>query len=277
MTERERMDGFLFEELKGGNTRAFDKMFNDHFKAMFMNQFSVVFISLTIIGFLASAQDNKTSPDITWKQPKLNILTIGDSNGAADFGWPQQLRKLLPSSTVINKSISGNTIGFDNLDQEKLNTLKNIERYLDEAYQELTLPHNFDAILINLGTNDTKCIFEHRQKEVPSNMVLLIQKIRKYMTDNQKICPPICIITPSPMDEQKVNKEKYGGGDQRIQKNNQKLKKIAAKNQIGFVDTYTLLKPGFSQRTEDGVHLNEKTQFLMASEIVSYLKLRNQY
>jgi lysophospholipase L1-like esterase len=141
----------------------------------------------------------------------------------------------------------------------------------------LTLPHNFDAILINLGTNDTKCIFEHRQKEVPSNMVLLIQKIRKYMTDNQKICPPICIITPSPMDEQKVNKEKYGGGDQRIQKNNQKLKKIAAKNQIGFVDTYTLLKPGFSQRTEDGVHLNEKTQFLMASEIVSYLKLRNQY
>jgi lysophospholipase L1-like esterase len=277
MTERERMDGFLFEELKGGNTRAFDKMFNDHFKAMFMNQFSVVFISLTIIGFLASAQDNNTSPDITWKQSKLNILTIGDSNGAADFGWPQQLRKLLPSSTVINKSISGNTIGFDNLDQEKLNTLKNIERYLDEAYQELTLPHNFDAILINLGTNDTKCIFEHRQKEVPSNMVLLIQKIRKYMTDNQKICPPICIITPSPMDEQKVNKEKYGGGDQRIQKNNQKLKKIAAKNQIGFVDTYTLLKPGFSQRTEDGVHLNEKTQFLMASEIVSYLKLRNQY
>jgi lysophospholipase L1-like esterase len=277
MTERERMDGFLFEELKCGNSRAFDKMFKDHFKAMFMNQFSLVFISLTIIGFLASAQDIKPSPDITWKQPKLNILTLGDSNGAADFGWPQQLRKLLPSSTVINKSISGNTIGFDNLNQEKLNTLKNITRYLDEAYRELTPQNNFDAILINLGTNDTKCIFEHRQKEVPSNMVLLMQKIRKYMTDNQKICPSICIITPSPMDEQKVNKEKYSGGDQRIQKNNQKFKKIAAKNQTGFLDTYTHLKPGFKQKTEDGVHLNEKTQVQMASEIVNYLKLRNQH
>jgi len=30
MTEKERMDSFLFEELKNGNSRAFDKIFNDH-------------------------------------------------------------------------------------------------------------------------------------------------------------------------------------------------------------------------------------------------------
>ena len=32
MTERERMDSFLFEEFKSGNSRAFDKIFNDHYQ-----------------------------------------------------------------------------------------------------------------------------------------------------------------------------------------------------------------------------------------------------
>ena len=66
----------------------------------------------------------------------LHILTIGDSNGTFDYSWPQQLKKLLPFSTIINKSVSGNTIGFDNLGRMELNTLKNINRYLDEAFKE---------------------------------------------------------------------------------------------------------------------------------------------
>ncbi|HRQ29860.1 MAG TPA: prolyl oligopeptidase family serine peptidase, partial [Saprospiraceae bacterium] len=52
---------------------------------------------------------------------KMNILTIGDSNGASEYGWPVQLKKLMPFSNIINVSIAGNTIGFDNLGQEKLN------------------------------------------------------------------------------------------------------------------------------------------------------------
>ncbi|MGB3004957.1 MAG: hypothetical protein WBC06_00490, partial [Chitinophagaceae bacterium] len=67
----------------------------------------------------------------------LHILTIGDSNGAFDYGWPEQMKKLLPFSTIINKSIAGNTIGFDNLDQPKLNTLTNLNQYLDAAFSKL--------------------------------------------------------------------------------------------------------------------------------------------
>jgi lysophospholipase L1-like esterase len=202
---------------------------------------------------------------------KLTILTIGDSNGAAETGWPNQLKKLFPFSTIINKSISGNTIGFDNLAQEKLNSIKNIDRYLDEAYIELGQKNEFDVILIGLGTNDTKKVFEKRQKEVAENLSVLVQKVKQLVSKNQTKIPEIVIISPSPMDELKVNQEKYGGGDLRIQKNNQQFKKVAIKNQVDFLDTYTALKKEISEKTIDGVHLNEKAQFEMASEIANYI------
>lgn len=42
MNERVRLDGFLFEELKAGNTRAFDKIFNDHYPNLCRFAYSVV-------------------------------------------------------------------------------------------------------------------------------------------------------------------------------------------------------------------------------------------
>lgn len=205
-------------------------------------------------------------------QKKLNILTIGDSNGALANGWPTQLKNLLPDATLINKSISGNTIGFDNLDQVKLNTLKNIDRYLGEAFKELGDGKKFDFIIMVLGTNDTKTVFENRQKEVPENMSLLIHKIKDFLTSHNMKVPEICIVTPSPMDEEKADKVKYGGGDGRIQKNNIELKRVAKENKIDFLDTYSVLKPGLSQNTLDGVHLVEKAQLQVATEIVKYIK-----
>jgi lysophospholipase L1-like esterase len=205
-------------------------------------------------------------------QKKLNILTIGDSNGALAYGWPTQIKNLLPDATIVNKSISGNTIGFDNNDQIKLNTLKNIDRYLEEAFKELGAGNKFDFVVMVLGTNDTKKVFENRQKEVPENMVLLIHKIKDYMTSHNMILPKICIITPPPMDEEKADKVKYGGGDGRIQKNNTEFKKVAKENNIDFLDTYSVLKKDFSEKTLDGVHLVEKAQLQVATEIVNYIK-----
>lgn len=201
----------------------------------------------------------------------LNVLTIGDSNGAFDFGWPQQMTKLLPFSTVINKSISGNTIGFDNFDQPRLNTLTNINFYLDSAYYKLPENAELDYIIINIGTNDTKAIFKDRQKEVIANMTILLQKINAYLKDHNKRQPHICIISPSPMDETKIDQVKYGGGDLRIQKNNKLFKKNATANGVDFLNTYDLLKNNFTAKTTDGIHLNEKTQFELATYILSYI------
>ncbi|MFT3846556.1 MAG: GDSL-type esterase/lipase family protein [Lacibacter sp.] len=201
----------------------------------------------------------------------LNILTIGDSNGAFDFGWPQQMKKLLPYATLINQSISGNTIGFDNLDQPKLNTLTSINRYLDSAYSKLPANAELDFIIINIGTNDTKTIFKDRQKEVPANMTALLKKMNAYLREHNKKQPHICIITPSPMNETKIDQVKYGGGDLRIQKNNKQFKKIAETNRVYFLNTYDRLKENFESKTTDGIHLNGKTQFELATYILSFI------
>ncbi len=201
----------------------------------------------------------------------LNILTIGDSNGAFDFGWPQQMAKLLPYSVVINKSVSGNTIGFDNLDQTKLNTIKNINQYLDDAYERIGAGGELDYIFLNIGTNDTKTIFKDRQKEVPANLDVLLKKISSYIKEHNKQLPVICVITPSPIDETKIDRVKYGGGDARIQKNNKQFKKVAAANHVDFLDSYILLNEDFATKTTDGIHLNEKTQFQLASVILAYI------
>jgi len=42
MIEKERIDGFLFEELKNGNARAFDKIFNDHYQNLCRFAYSFV-------------------------------------------------------------------------------------------------------------------------------------------------------------------------------------------------------------------------------------------
>jgi RNA polymerase sigma-70 factor (ECF subfamily) len=42
MSEREQIDSFLFAELKAGNQRAFDKIFNDHYQNLCRFAYSVV-------------------------------------------------------------------------------------------------------------------------------------------------------------------------------------------------------------------------------------------
>ncbi|MDF9798261.1 pimeloyl-ACP methyl ester carboxylesterase [Catalinimonas alkaloidigena] len=127
---------------------------------------------------------------------KFNILTIGDSNGATESGWPEQMKKLLPYARVINTSVSGNTIGFDNLGRENLNTLKNIEAYLQHATDSLA-EEKLDYIILGLGTNDTKKVFADRQDEVIKNMESLVQKIKAFPAFKNHT-PNILILTPPP-------------------------------------------------------------------------------
>ncbi len=239
--------------------------FDINFNFLSMNKLALLLIVCTLFCF------QNTGKCETPQSSELKIMTIGDSNGTFEYSWPKQLAKLIPNSTIVNRSISGNTIGFDNNGREDLNTLKNILRYLDEAYQEIGSNNNFDYILINLGTNDTKVVFNERQDEVYANFVTLIGAIKKYLTKNQKSGTKIGFITPAPMDEEKAKKEKYGGGDERIQKNNEHFKLLAAKHDVLFINTYDALKVDFSSKTSDGVHLNESAQLQMAEEIVKQL------
>lgn len=192
-----------------------------------------------------------------------NILVIGDSNGKLEKGWVNQLQKLRFEDRIFNTSISGNTIGFNNLGYASLNTLRSIDSYLDDAGKNLVKP---DAIVIMLGTNDCKAVFKDSLKLVPKNMRTLISKIKKHPV-YQKFKPILYIVSPPPYGPDTILKEKYHGGEKRIEYLNPKFKKIAKKENCIFVDTYSCLKENFENLSSDGVHLTPEGQKLIASII----------
>lgn len=195
----------------------------------------------------------------------LNIVIIGDSNGASETGWVYQLDKLRNKGDIlINHSIGGNTIGFDNLGRDTLNTLKNINGYIRIAEDSVRM---IDKVLICLGTNDCKAVFDTLQSLVPVNLEKLIQAVRDYPYAAETI-PEIVLITPPPIAEDSVLLPKYKGGKERLKNLLPGYRMIADKYDCRYADIYHPLVSDFMSLTEDGIHLNE-TGSLKAAEIIN--------
>jgi len=202
--------------------------------------------------------------------PSLNIMTIGDSNGEMPEGWVNQLKKLRFNDLIVNHSISGNTIGFDNLNSEKLNSLKNIQSYISST---LSISGKIDIIIILLGTNDCKAIFKDQFNEVPGNLDKLISIIKKNSYENSNI-PDIFIVSPPPMGPDSVLNEKFYGGLKRLTVLIEQIKKVSAKENCHFIDIYTPLSLVFPFVSNDGVHLINEGQYLIAEIINRSINFR---
>ncbi|MDZ7721796.1 MAG: GDSL-type esterase/lipase family protein [candidate division KSB1 bacterium] len=203
--------------------------------------------------------------------PARRILAVGDSNGKAETGWVNQLKKMRYNDFIYNTSISGNTIGFDNLGDQKLNTLRNINTYIEDAYEQLD---GLDAILIMLGTNDCKAVFDERLHKVPEYMETLINCIKQhplYKVSN----PDIYLISPPPQGKDKIMREKYHGGAERIAWLYPRFKKIAEKTHCPFIDVYSRLRPVWDYYAADGIHPQTEAQRLIARIINKELKTKS--
>ncbi len=202
------------------------------------------------------------------KNKTLNILTIGDSNGALPYGWVYQLKQIRANDTIFNISISGNTIGFNNNGRSSLNTLSNIGNHMDEAYAKLG---KIDRIILMIGTNDCKAVFRDSLYAVPGNMKKLIARIKQIerMHNNK---PLIYIVSPPPFGPDELVGEKYAGGMERVSLLNKQLQVVAKEESVYFINTCDILSPVFKQLTSDGVHLNADGQKMIALIIQGYLK-----
>ncbi len=194
-------------------------------------------------------------------------MVLGDSNGAFDSGWVYQLSKLHPEIYFINFSIPGNTIGFNNLNKDTLNTLKNIQKYFLRAYEKT---NQIDYIFIMLGTNDCKKTFDLKQNEVIINFESLLDYIANYNYPHKK--PEIILITPPPAGEDSILQEKYHGIKKRLEKNIPEYLEISNKYKIHSIDIYNALKKDFNSLTVDGIHFNINGYKKIANLISSYLK-----
>jgi len=229
---------------------------------------SAMTISLTGEGLPDQIKTKKTE-----SARPLKILTLGDSNGALKEGWVYQLKKIRPNDTIYNISVSGNTIGYNNLGRTSLNTLSNIGDYMKKAYERLG---KIDNIILMLGTNDCKAIFKDSISFVPANMRKLLIDIKKIAGDH-KDNPVIFLVSPPPFGPDELVGEKYSGGLERVTRLNEELLKISGEEDVRFINTYGILLPVFRNITSDGVHLNPDGQKMIAliiQENLKYLKTR---
>jgi lysophospholipase L1-like esterase/dienelactone hydrolase len=190
--------------------------------------------------------------------PSETLLAIGDSNGENQGGWVDQLQTHWFKDVLINTCISGNTIGFDNSGLPSKNTLRNIIGHL-EAHDPGK--DKLDKILIMLGTNDCKKVFHERLEEVPGFYNQLIDTIRAYYQNSE--CPEIIMISPPPIGEDQVLKDKYHGSAERVRFLNDAFKKVARGQGIRYIDIQTPLSLFSNFLLRDGIHFNkEGYQFL---------------
>ena len=222
-----------------------------------------------ILLFLNQELMGGDSPDCTNK--RMTLLTIGNSNGEGPGKWPGQLQKLLgPETLIINNSVSGRTIGFDNLGQSSLNTLKQIRFILESACREAEPRGGFDKILICLGTNDCKAVFDSRQHEVTSNYEKLIRIMLTYPYPSN-VQPVVVIVSPPPYGKVASLTEKYKGAEQRVQNLVPKFRELADKLGCPYIDIYTPMVPVVDRLTVDGVHFTEQGYQVMAEHIKTAL------
>ena len=185
---------------------------------------------------------------------KLNIFTLGDSNGTYPHSWPQQLISALPGAQVFNISKSGRTIGFLNLGDSTLNSLFVIDQNLKKA-AEFTKERPYDFIILELGTNDAKNVFAGSQSEVPLNLEKLIGKIKNspYPVINSA---KIIIISPPPYGSKALSTEKYAGGNERVEAMSKEFNEVARRNDCIFIDGYKTIGSSIETVTTDGLHLD---------------------
>ncbi len=230
-----------------------------HFEQQFEDK-----VKVTVFEGGHERPDNRALTPLEGKR----ILAIGDSNGALEEGWVNQLRKLSFQDHIYNTCVSGNTIGFDNLERKSLNTLANSDRYLEEAGRTLG---GIDQILIMLGTNDCKAIFDDRLSQVPKNLEALIREIKAHPV-YQRDQPRIFIISPPPYAPDSELIPKYHGGAADIAWLFPRFREVAEQQACTFIDIYSSLRDIWGEMSEDGIHLLPEGQLRIATMIRENLK-----
>jgi len=221
------------------------------------------FIFFALLSIRISAQPSAV------KEKKLNIFTLGDSNGTYPHSWPHQLNLAIPGSQVFNISKSGRTIGFTNLGDSTANSLFVIDQNLKKA-ADFTKKLPFDYVVIQLGTNDAKNIFAASQKEVPGNLEKLIIKIKTcdYPTINKS---RIIIISPPPYGTKAEATAKYAGGNKRVEAMSKAFRKVAKRNNCIFVNGFKTNGLNIETMTKDGLHLDETASRKLIEPVVAII------
>jgi lysophospholipase L1-like esterase len=130
----------------------------------------------------------------------------------------------------------------------------------------------FDAIIIALGTNDAKAVFDDRQSEVAANAAALIRRAKRTQGWGD---PRVFVLLPPPVTEPGDPNAKYAGAPARLAAFRNAFKQTAAELDAEIIDPTPLFHPDPARLLADGVHFTDEGNDLLARAIESALRRRN--
>jgi lysophospholipase L1-like esterase len=213
-----------------------------------------------------------TNPDA------ITILCYGDSNTygqrsdmrgrwPADVRWTGQLQDLLgPEYAVIEAGLSSRTTDLD-YDQKPG---RNGRTYLVPCLQS----HNpLDVVVIMLGTNDLKTVFNRSALDVAQALAGLVDDVRSFGSNASGIDPVVVLVSPIHIDThaahfQELYAARYDAdAAAKSQELAPRIRHMAESKGCLFVDAAAVAVPG-----EDGLHIDRATQAALAETLAGVLR-----
>ena len=164
--------------------------------------------------------------------------------------------KTVEKYKVVNSGISGNK------------TYDILENMKERVYR-----YNPSKIFILIGTND---IPENKtNEEIVNNIDTIIKKIKKNRKEAKIYLESIYPINNT--DNDKISHAMVGKRtNENIKEINKKLKKIAQKEKISYIDMYSLLEDSDGNLnldyTREGLHMSDEGYEVITKKIKQYLK-----
>ena len=211
-----------------------------------------------------------------------NILCFGDSNtwgfvpGAFDpktlymkrysIGerWPGLLRDILGEDFhIIEEGLNGRTT---NVEYPDLSGRSGTSYILPCLYSHSPL----DLVILNIGINDIKVIFDRSMMEISKGMAEIIDLIRStsYGPDMQGQ-PQILLLSPSALIHEgyvdQNNESAFKGGMEKSLLFNDYYKKLALERDCHYVDLQSVV----SYSKIDGLHYDKRGHAVVASIVAS--------
>jgi lysophospholipase L1-like esterase len=195
---------------------------------------------------------------------KIPAANFANSRYDEKTRWTSVLQKKLGEEyAVIEEGLPSRTIDQDDPTSGKEG--KNGSVYLKPCL-ESHIP--LDAIVVFLGTNDTKDFYNRSAVQIAESMDAMLQRIadilQRYSSNTQLI-----LVAPPKIDAEKC-KQYFSMALPKLERLATLYQKLAEKHNIDFVNLFEVLE---TPNTIDGVHLDEKDNAIIVEQIYNKIKI----
>ena len=190
------------------------------------------------------------------------VVCFGDSN---TYGYDPSTGDRFPDSVrwtcllqgllgdgykVIEEGLNGRTTVFEDPNDDW-------KKGVDYIKGILCTHRPVDYLVIMLGSNDMKTIFNASPDDISAGLNEIVQKAEKVMDMKQGYVPKILIVSPPEITSDVLTGPFCGSFDQAAVDKSRRLseyfKRVADKHGCGFLDAKQYIKPSVT----DGLHLDE--------------------